>query len=306
MRPHAILRPSQGAGTSIRFGAPAMPSYGGSVSRMSTQPPSDMPEDSQSISRLLEAISPGLTAELFRILDEHREKLRAEANVQLKAAILERETELQAASEAETVRLRAETTEQVRKDVTRELESQFEQKLSKELRALKDRLDGASGEAQLKWQQERSELTDESVRWRVLSDFYRRTGTVISQAEILKRFLKAGGHYAGGIVLYLNKPDGLRRWGTEGEISAFPELVSEDTRDPEWYWVPVTVRSRTVLAVGATGVEDREALDALVGALKRAIENLGLRLGVRAAELNEGSANGGSVESVTQKPDAIL
>lgn len=265
---------------------------------MSAQPPSDMPLSNESISRLLEAISPGLSTELERMLDEHRERLEAEATVQLRTALIEREAQIQETTEADLTRVRSETTEQVRQDVTRELEAQFEQTLSKELRALKDRLDSASDESAASWQRERVDLAHEAERWRVLADFYRRTGPVISQSEILKRFLKAGTHYASGIVIYLNKPDGLKRWGSEGEASAFPELVSEDTRDPEWFWTPVSVRSRTVLAVAATGIGDLEALDALVAALKRAIEMLGLRLGARAAELS-GSAGGGQAESVS-------
>jgi hypothetical protein len=253
---------------------------------MSTQPPSDLPAGvpvDRLVDRLIQALSPALSAEFSLVLGEQKEKLLAEANVQLRKALIDKETELQTAYEAEQVRVLAEASEKVRIDVTGTLESQFEEKLSKELRSLKDRLDEASGRAEMAWQQERAQLTDEASRWRVLADFHRRTGAVISQAEILKRFLKAGEHYAGAVVLYLNKPDGFRRW--EGDDSAFPEIVSEDTRDPEWYWAPVAVRSRTVLAVCAAEVRDPDKLDALVSALKRAIENLGFRLGARAAEL---------------------
>lgn len=259
---------------------------------MSAQPPSDLSDRDQTVRRLLEAMSPGLATELVRMLEEHRDMLLAEADLRLKQAIADRESELRTLSAAEQARARAETADQVRKDVTREMQAQFEQQLSKELRALKERLDQASAQAQEVWAREKSDLEAEAVRWHVLADFYLRTSAAISQTDILRRFLKAGAHYSSGIVLYLNDPDGLRRWGTEGEGSPFPELVSEDTRDPEWYWAPIVIRDRMVVAVGATDVRDQEALHALVAALKRAIENLGLRLAVRAGELPRPAATG--------------
>jgi hypothetical protein len=262
---------------------------------MSTEPPSSsLP--GVGVDRLLEAVSRPLSLQLEAMLAEQRQRLEAEANVRLRKALLDQEAELAKKSGAEQDRARAETTEEVRRQVSREMESQFEGKLAAELRALKDRLDRSAREAAEGWEREREELAQQAERWHVLTEFYRRTGTVVSQSEILSRFMKAAVHFAGGVALYLEKDGGLARWGREGGAAAFPEIVSEETRDPDWYWAPVRVRSRTVVVVGATSVGQKDALDVLTGALRRAIENLGLRLGagLRGEETEAESPNGGS------------
>lgn len=247
---------------------------------MSTKPPSETPTSTVSLHRLLRAVSPALEAELERIFEEQKEKLVGEAEERLRTALLEQEAELKTRAGAEQARVLAETADRIRRETAGELESQFEQKLAAELRALKDRLDQASQEAQSLWQRERAELGEESARWRALAEFFARTGEIRSQAGILRQFLEAAHHFAGSVALYLERPGGLGLWGGD-EGSAFPELVSEETRDPDWYWVPITIRSRTVLTVAASEVRGREALDILATGLKRAIENLGLRLGAR-------------------------
>jgi hypothetical protein len=270
---------------------------------MSTDPPSPS-QDNVAVDRLLEAMSRPLSLQLESLLGEQRKRLEAEANVRLRKALLDQEGEIGQRSEAEQARVRAETAEQVRQQVTRELESRFEEKLAVELRALKDRLDAVSGEAAADWERERQELGQQAERWHVLTEFYRRTGTVISQTEILNRYLKAAVHFAGGVALYLERNEGLSRWGAAGGAAAFPEIVSEDTRDPDWYWVPVRVRSRTVVVVGATAVAQKDALDVLTGALRRAIENLGLRLGagLRGEDEETQGANGES-ETASRRPE---
>ena len=261
---------------------------------MSAIPPAGSPGGDLSVDRLLRAVSPVLSLELGRVLEEQRKKLLAEANVRLRKALLDKEAELKALSHADQSRVRVETAGRVREEVTRELEVRFEKRLSTELRALKDRLGEDGRRAEMSWQQERAGLGEEAQHWRVLAEFYQRAGAATSQVEILRRFLKAAGHFAGGVALYLNKPDGLARWGMEGDQSAFPELVSDGTKDPEWYWVPITVRSRKLVVVGATGVRHREALDTLVSAFRRAIENLGLRVGTVVPDENSRSASGSS------------
>jgi len=263
---------------------------------MSTQPPSPSDETSVTLDRLIGALSPGLSVELGKLLAEQRQRMEAETTIRIRKALLDRETELRAESRTEQEKVREQTGERVRQEVTRQLEDQFEKKLSAELRALKERLDEVSAQSAAIWEEERSGLGAEVERWRVLADFYRRTGTSISQADILKRFLKAGTHFAGGIALYLNRSEGLSRWGAEGDLQAFPELVSEGTKDPEWFWVPIVVRSRMIVAVAARDVVSPEALEALTGGLKRAIENLGLRLGSGATDPDAGTGNGESRE----------
>lgn len=271
---------------------------------MSTEPPSSS-RPGAGVERLLEAVSRPLSLQLEAMLAEERQKLEAEANVRLRKALLDREAELARKSEEDASRVRAETAEEVRRQVVGEMESRFEEKLSAELRALKDRLDSAARESAEGWQREREELEQQAERWHVLTEFYRRTGTVVSQTEILNRFMKAAAHFAGGVALYLEKDGGLARWGREGGAAAFPEIVSEETRDPDWYWVPVKVRSRTVVVVGATAVGQRDALEVLTGALRRAIENLGLRLGagLRGEDPGQESGNGKAETSSRTRPE---
>ena len=259
---------------------------------MSAKSPPDPPQGKLSADRLLNALSPALSAELERMLEEFRGSLDAEANVRLKKALLDKEAEFRARAEEEERRVREETSEQVRAEVATELEARFKADLAAELEVLKGRLKQGAQEAKERWKQERLELIAEAERWRLLAEFHRRVGDATSQVEILRRFVVAAERLSEGVALYLNKPDGLALWNTQGEAAAFPELISEDTIDPEWYFAPIVVQSRTVAAVCATGVKDRDSLVVIVDALKRAIENFGLRIrffwcrrGARAGDL---------------------
>lgn len=248
---------------------------------MTAKPPSDAPGGDSPIERLLRAAAPALEAELGRMIADHEERLLAQSTVRLKTAILEKEAELKTRAEAENARLRAELTERVRDETARGLETQFGEKLSAELRALKDRLDRSAQEARSEWEEDKAALDAELARWRALAGFYRQTGGVVSQTEILGQFLQAAEHFSEAAALYLNKTGGLTRWQGGGDAQAFPDLISEETRDPDWYWAPITIRSRMVVAVAASEVSNRETMDALVGGLKHAIENIGLRIGAR-------------------------
>ncbi len=84
-------------------------------------------------------------------------------------------------------------------------------------------------------------------------------------------------HLSEGAAIYLNQPDGLELWKAQGE-TGFPDLVSEDTRDPEWFFAPIVIRSKTLAAVCAAGIADREAFGIITDGLRRAIENFGLRI----------------------------
>lgn len=266
---------------------------------MSAKPPVDMPESGSAIERLLRAVSPSLEAEVVRLMAEQKERLGAEANVQLRKALLEKDAEWKTKAEGENTRLRAETTERVRQETIRELEAEFETKLSAELRTLKDRLDEARREAEAGWDAERAGFAEEVARWRVLAEFHGRTSGEVGQVEILNWFLEAAHQFAGGAALYLDKAGGLARWGSGSGDTVFPELVSEDTKDPDWYWAPIKIRSRTVVTVAVHQVKNREALDALVNGLTRAIEGIGLRLGARAAE--PGLKSEGAPQPVTDR-----
>jgi hypothetical protein len=262
---------------------------------MTAKPPSDA--HGSPIERLLRAAAPSLEAELGHMLAEHEQRLEAQATVRIRTAVLEKEAELRTKAEAESARLRGELTERVRSETARALETQFEEKLSAELRALKERLDQAAQEARITSEDEKSALQAEMARWRALAGFYRQTSGVVSQTEILGQFLQAADHFTEGAALYLNKTGGLTRWQGGGDAQVFPDLISEETRDPDWYWVPITIRSRMVVTVAAAGVSNRETLDALVGGLKHAIENIGLRIGARTSPTEAPEAASPAAES---------
>ena len=271
---------------------------------VSAKSPPDPPQGKLSADRLLNALSPALSAELERMLEEFRGSLDAEATVRLKKALLDKEAEFRARAEEEERRVREETSEQVRAEVTTELEARFKSDLAAELEALKGRLKQGAQEAKERWKQERLELIAETERWRLLAEFHRRVGDATSQVEILRRFVAAAERLSEGVALYLNKPDGLALWNTQGEAAAFPELISEDTIDPEWYFAPIVVQSRTVAAVCATGVKDRDSLVVIVDALKRAIENFGLRIRFFGAGGAHEPATSDAVGDPTSSPSA--
>jgi hypothetical protein len=83
--------------------------------------------------------------------------------------------------------------------------------------------------------------------------------------------------FAAGLAVYINKADGLALWKHRGK-AAFPEIISEETTDPESYFRTINVRDKTVAAVCAVPPFKGEVLDFLGSAMERAIEVYGLRL----------------------------
>ncbi len=244
---------------------------------MSAKVPSDPAKAKVSVDRLLAAVAPELSNQLDGMLDEFRATLEAEANVRLKKALLDKEAEFRTRAAEEETRIREETGQSVRAEVTAELEARFEEHLAGEVDGLKKTLQAQAEEAEQRWKRERIDLIAEAESWRLLADFHRRVGDAASQSEILRRFLAAAERLSGGVAIYLNKPDGYALWNAQGE-AAFPDVVSEDTIDPEWVFAPVVVRSKTVAAVCAVGIADTDAFGVIVDALTRAIENFGLRI----------------------------
>ena len=215
-------------------------------------------------------------ADLTSQLDELRTRLEEEARKAIDA--LKSEHEQRVKRERESVRL----------GVTAEMEARFKGDLQSQLEQLRASMEQEAREAEARLKREASETAErlkeqaEEVarqvdRWRLLAEFSRRIGDASSQVEILARFLKAAEQFSAGVALYLNKPEGLELWKSGGE-NAFPDLISEDTIDPEWYFSKIVVRDKTVAAICALGVEDRESLLVLVEGLTKAIENFGLRI----------------------------
>ena len=168
--------------------------------------------------------------------------------------------------------------ESVRESVTAELAARFKAEIATGLSELESKLKADAHRAGSQWKLERTDLIKQVDRWRLLAEFHRRLGDASSQAEILNRFLGASERFCSGVALYVNKADGQELWASKGEAAVFPELISSETIDPEWYFAPVVIRSRTVAAVCAAGISDRESLIMLVEILKKTVETFGLRL----------------------------
>src|SRR5437870_13555619 len=94
---------------------------------------------------------------------------------------------------------------------------------------------------------------------------------------MLSRFLRLDQPFADGMALYVTKADGLALWKSKGR-GVFPEIISQQTTDPESYFRPISVRGKTVAAICAAPSFKADALDFLATSLERAIETFGLRL----------------------------
>jgi hypothetical protein len=216
----------------------------------------------QALDRVLEALSPALAAELDRLADETRQGLEQEFQKRLQTAV--REAEL--AAEVRMAHSVAETKETMQQQVTAELEEKFQVKLADTVAQLK-------GEASA----ERARLQEQIDQWRVFAETQRQLAEASSQPEILARFLKIAQPFAAGLGLYVTKTDGLALWKFRG-TGAFPEIISQETTDPETYFRAIVVRARVVAAISATPPFSAGALDFLSSSLERAIEVFGLKL----------------------------
>ena len=84
----------------------------------------------QALDRLLEALTPALTAELDRVVAETREALEQEFQKRLQSAVRDAENEVRSAAEAQSNRAVADAREATRKQVTEELEGEFKNRLA--------------------------------------------------------------------------------------------------------------------------------------------------------------------------------
>jgi hypothetical protein len=282
---------------------------------VSPNSPSGTGGENPSLQRLLDAIAPAASEELARLMQELRASMAADSTVRIRKALLDKEKEFRKKSEELRVHVEKETGERVGREVTEQLETRFKDEMASQLaglctsleeeaRTAAARWDAQQKESQEKADKQRADLKAEIDRWRLLAEFHRRVGDASSQVEILKRFLTAADRFATGVALYLNKADGLELWDSRGGAPAFPELVSKDTIDPEWYFAPIVVRSKTVAAVCAAGVKDRDSLVVLVDVLKKAIENFGLRIRFfgMGGTLDSHPVGEGRVEPPTEDP----
>ena len=220
----------------------------------------------QALDRVLEALSPALAAELDRVVSETREALEEEFQKRLQSAVREAESASRQAAEAEQEQAVREARETTKKEVTEELNEQFKKTLEQATSALKSE---ASTEL--------ARVQEQLDQFRIFADAQKLLGEVTSQPEILARFLKMTEPFAPALAVYVAKTDGLALWKTRGK-AAFPEIISQQTTDPEFYFKVVTVRGKKVAAACAAQPYKAEALDFLVLTMERAIEVFGLRL----------------------------
>jgi hypothetical protein len=232
-----------------------------------------MPMHAKDKEKTAESTDPALSAELSRILEIARQQLEEEFRKRLESAVLEveRATRKQAESEREQALIDA------RKQLSSELREQFDQELQETTSRMEAEFEQRMSASLTEWEAEKSHLLDEMSVLRTYADAQRQMGESRSQAEILGHFLDGAEAFAPNLAVYVAKADGLALWRTRG-ATAFPEVVSKETIDPEAYFRPIVVRERTIAAVCARQPLKSESLDFLSGALSRAIEAFGGRI----------------------------
>jgi hypothetical protein len=248
----------------------------------------------EAVDRVLEALSPALTAEIERVVEETRQKLEAEFGQRLQAAIRDTEESSRIASEADRQqaieRAIENTRDAVRAQVTSELQAEFDRRTAELHRGLDEanqRLEEVLGRSntqdaefrrsQSEWNKERERLQKDMDQLRSLGEAQRQMTEATSQPELLVRWLNIAESFAGSVAVYTAKADGLALWRSRGN-AGFPQVISQQTTDPEQYFKPLVIRGKTVAAVAAIQPFQPQALNFLTATLERAIELFGFRL----------------------------
>jgi hypothetical protein len=226
------------------------------------------------LDRLLEVLSSPLAAELDRLVQDTRRTLEQEFEGRLQAAL----HEAQSTAATETEARLAEAVEQAKagaqRKVGEELELQFKQRLEEALSQAKNEVSS-----------ERATLEQEVARWRVFAEAQLELLAATSQADVLSRFLNLTEPFAQDLALYIVKSGGLALWKTRGNTS-FPDIISQETRDPDSYFKLIQVRGKTVAAVYAAAPFKPDGLDFLGTLLEREIEMFGLKLRLTPSKPN--------------------
>jgi len=253
----------------------------------------------QAVDRVLEALSPALASELERIVNETRQAIEAECERRLQSAVQDAEESARNAAEIErhhaVDRAVEETRQSVQQKITQELQAQFTKTLGErdnDLNTTRDefsRLRDDFQKRQNEWNSERQQLQSErdrlqkdGERWRVFAEAQQALTESTSQPELLLRWLKLAEPFAASVAIYRIKGDGLTLWKSRGK-TVFPDIISQQTTDPESFFKPMIVRGKTVAAVCALPPYRTDVLDFLAGAMQRAIEHIGLKLAYRTA-----------------------
>jgi hypothetical protein len=220
----------------------------------------------QALDRLMDALSPALSAALDRVIRENTDALEEDFKKRLQAAVRETEASVRETAAAELKRAVAEAIETTRNRISEELERKFAERLAE----TKNLLQGEASSERFRLQQQLSQ-------WKTFADTPRQLSEASSQKEILARFLHLAQPFAKGLAVYVAKSDGLALWRSRGN-AAFPEIISQETTDPETYFRTLVVRGKTVAAVSAVPPFKSEALDFFGGSLEHAIEVFGMKL----------------------------
>ena len=234
----------------------------------------------QAVDRLLEALSPSLTAELERLLEESRQQFEEAFQSRLETAL--RDSELATLHLAE-VRLE-ESVMEARETMRIQLTEGFAEQLQIAMQQVRDEMSAKSDEemksAFANWAVERASLQEQLSRWHANAEAQRQLSQCTSQSEIVTLLFKLSEPFAESLAFYVAKPDGLALWKSRGK-KAFPALISRDTIDPDFYFKPAVVRNKTVAAVCALRPCNTESLDFLMSCFERAVEAFGMKLQTR-------------------------
>ena len=238
----------------------------------------------EALDRVLEALSPALTTELDRLVEETRETLEQEFQIRLQAATRDAETMGTSAAQLQLERVIEEVKKETRQQVTAELAQQLTQRIEaattqarNEAAEERTRFEAAMTQLQDEWSAERAKLQAQVDEWKTLAEAQRQFSEASSQPEMLSRFLRLAEPFAQDLALYITKADGLALWSSRGN-GAFPTIISQGTTDPESYFRTISVRGKTVGAIYAAPTFKADALDFLIASLERAIEAFGLKL----------------------------
>jgi len=240
----------------------------------------------QTLDRLLEAISPVLAAEIDRIIDDLQQELELESRERLQAALREAESSAEVAGRAHLEQSIAEARAEARTEITKQVSEKLEQDFK---RILEERTAQLKSEAAA----EEARLREQVEHWRVLAQAQQQLAQAVSQAEILARLLRLAEPFATGLAIYVAKDDGFSLWKSRGTAN-FPETVSEDEKDSSRYFKLISVRGKKVAVVCAAPPYKIETLEFLISSMEVALEIFGLRLrasNAKPATASEGADN---------------
>jgi hypothetical protein len=226
-----------------------------------------------------DAANPDLSSEIARILETAKQQLEEEFRKRLEAAVSAAESTAMGRAGPE----RDEAVGRAREEVAAEMRTQFDQTQLRTITQLQSEFERKMREAREQWNEEKERVEEQVSLWRTYADAQRLMAESASQGEILSHFMRGVESFGPNLAVYVAKGDGLSLWKTHGD-GPFPDLISQDTNDPDAYYRPIVVRERTVAAISARQPFSADPLNFLAGCLERAIEAFGLKLQNRKAK----------------------